>query len=117
MGGEQGAGVVFQAGVQRPILLRYEIRDLLFPLGHQTHGHGLDTACRQAAADLLPQQRAELVADDAVKDPAGLLGIHQIIIDAARLLNAARYDIFRDLVERHALRLVVRQLQQLLQMP
>ena len=57
VGGEQDAGVVFQAGVQRPILLRYEIRDLLFPLGHQTHGHGLDTACRQAAADLLPQQR------------------------------------------------------------
>ena len=106
-----------QQHVDRPVFLRHEGLDLLLALHDKTRGNRLHAPGGQAAADLLPQQRAELVADDAVKDPAGLLGVHQIIIDAARLLNAARYDVFRDLVERHALRLVVRQLQQLLQMP
>ena len=106
-----------QQHVDCPVFLRHEGLDLLLALHDKTRGNRLHAPGGQAAADLLPQQRAELVADDAVKDPAGLLGVHQIIIDAARLLNAARYDVFRDLVERHALRLVVRQLKQLLQMP
>ena len=106
-----------QQHVDRPVFLRHEGLDLLLALHDKTRGNRLHAPGGQAAADLLPQQRAELVADDAVENAAGLLGIHQIIIDAARLLNAARYDVFRDLVERHALRLVVRQLQQLLQLP
>ena len=117
MGGKQGAGVVFQAGVQRPILLRYEIRDFLFPLGHQTHGHGLDTACRQAAADLLPQQRRQLVAHDAVQHAAGLLGVHQILIDVAGVTDAVRHHLFGDLIERDPPRLLIRQVQKMLQMP
>ena len=106
-----------QQHVDRPVFLRHEGLDLLLALHDKTRGNRLHAPGGQAAADLLPQQRAELVADDAVKYPAGLLGVHQIIIDAARLLNAARHNVFCDLVERHALRLVVRQLKQLLQMP
>ena len=117
MGGEQRAGVVFQTGVQRPVLLRHEVGDLLLPLRHQTHGHGLDAACRQAPPDLLPQQRRELVAHDAVQHTPGLLGVHQILIDVTGMLDAVRHHLLGDLVERHAPGLLVRQLQQVLQMP
>ena len=35
----------------------------------------------QAACDLLPQQRRDLIADDAIKDAASLLGVDAIFVD------------------------------------
>jgi hypothetical protein len=59
----------------------------------------------------------ELVAHDAVQHPAGLLGVHKVYVYVPGLLDALGDDFFGDLVEGHAAGLVVRQVQQLLQVP
>ena len=103
--------------VEQPVLLRLEGADLVFAVDHDARGHGLDAASRQAGLDLAPEQRTELIAHDAVENAARLLRVDQILIDLARVLDALGNDLFRDLVERHALGLVIRQIQQLLQVP
>ena len=103
--------------VEQPVLLRLEGADLVFAVDHDARGHRLHTAGGQAGLDLAPEQRAELIAHDAVKNAARLLCVDQILIDLARVLNALGDDLLRDLVERHALGLIVRQIQQLLQVP
>ena len=103
--------------VEQPVLLRLESADLVFAVDHDARGHRLHTAGGQAGLDLAPEQRAELIAHDAVENTARLLRVDQILIDLARVLNALGDDLFRDLVERHALGLVIRQIQQLLQVP
>ena len=65
-----------ELGVQGPVLLRLKGLDLPVPVVHHAGGHGLHPARREAPADLLPQQGAQLVAHDAVQNPAGLLGVH-----------------------------------------
>jgi len=44
----------------------------------------LDPAGGQPALDLVPQDRADLVADDAVEDPARLLRVGLVHVDLAR---------------------------------
>ena len=117
MGGEGRGGVVLQVNVQRPVFLGHEIRDLLFPLRHQPDSYGLDTPCGQPAPYLLPQQGRELIAHDTIQHAPRLLRVHQILVDGAGMLDGILHHLFGDLVERHALRLAVRQLQQMLQMP
>ena len=65
-----------ELGVQGPVLLRLKGLDLPLPVVHHPGGHGLDPPGGEASADLLPQQGAQLVAHDAVQNPAGLLGVH-----------------------------------------
>ena len=117
--GGEGAGLVqtAQEDIERPVFLRHKGLDLFFPFHDKTGRNGLHTPGRQAAPHLLPQQRTELITDDPVEDAPRLLRIDEIIVDVARLLNAARDDVFRDFIEGHALRLAVRQSEQLLQMP
>ena len=103
--------------VEQPVLLRLEGADLIFTVDHDARGHRLHAAGGQAGLDLAPEQRAEFIAHDAVKNAARLLRVDQILIDLARVLDALGDDLFRDLVERHALGLVIRQIQQLLQVP
>ena len=103
--------------VKQPVLLRLEGADLIFTVDHDARGHRLHAAGGQAGLDLAPEQRAEFIAHDAVENAARLLCVDQILIDLARVLDALGDDLFRDLVERHALGLVIRQIQQLLQVP
>ena len=109
--------LVAQRGFERPILLRLERLDLLFPVVDHAHGDGLHAPRGEAAAHLFPQQRRELIAHDAVEDTARLLRVHQILINGAGLLDALADDLLRDLVERDALRLFVVELQQRLEVP
>ena len=103
--------------VEQPVLLRLEGADLVFAVDHDARGHRLHAAGGQAGLDLAPEQRTELIAHDAVENTARLLRVDQILIDLARVLDALGDDLFCDLVERHALGLVIRQIQQLLQVP
>ena len=103
--------------VEQPVLLRLEGADLIFTVDHDARGHRLHAAGGQAGLDLAPEQRAEFIAHDAVENAARLLCVDQILIDLARVLDALGDDLFCNLVERHALGLVIRQIQQLLQVP
>ena len=54
--------------------------------------------------DLLPQQRREVEADQVVERAARLVGIHQVLVDAALgLLDRRAHRVLGDLVEAHAL--------------
>ena len=112
-----GTADAAEVHVQRPVFLRLEGADLIFAVNHDPCGHRLHAPGGQAGLDLAPEQRAELVAHNAVEHAARLLRIDQILIDLARVLDALGDDLLRDLVESHALGLVVRQIQQLLQVP
>ena len=103
--------------VEQPVFLRLEGADLIFAVDHDACGHRLHAPGGQAGLDLAPEQRAELIAHDAVEHAARLLRIDQILIDLARVLDALGDDLLRDLVEGHALCFIVRQIQQLLQVP
>ena len=116
-GPEGDAAVVFQQGVQRPVLLGDEVLDLLLPVCHQTHGHRLHPACRQAPPDLFPQQGGQLIAHDAVQNTPGLLGVHQILIDLTGVVDALGDHLAGDLVEGDSLGFFVAEVQQVLQVP
>ena len=91
--GFEYAGLIqqLQLRFQRPVFLRLECTDLIFPIHNQTGGNRLDTTGRQASADLLPQQRRQLIAYDPVQDTACLLGIHQVIVDGTGVGNRLRH--------------------------
>ena len=103
--------LVGEVGVKRPVFLRLEGLNFLFAVVDHAHGHGLHAARGEAAADLLPQKRAQLIAYDAVEHAARLLRVDQVLVDGARLLDALGDDLFRDLVESHALGLFIVQIQ------
>src|SRR6185436_2592473 len=78
---------------------------------------GLDAAGGEAAADLLPEQRRELVADDAVEQAAGLLRVDAVHRDLAGTLERVEHAALGDLVERDAPDLLGGDLQRLHEMP
>ena len=108
---------VFQHCVQRPVLLRLEVGDLLIPVKHHAGSHALHPSGGQAPADLLPHHRGDLIAHHAIQHTAGLLGVHQILIDGAGMGDALAHHLAGDLVEGDTSGLIVRQVQQMLQMP
>ena len=89
-GERRAVAVVTQGRLERPVLAGGEGADLALPLHDHAHGDGLHAAGGQAAADLARQQRAERVADEAVDDPAGLLGVDEVLVDVARLRRTRR---------------------------
>ena len=106
-----------QLGIQRPVFLGNKCPDLIFPVHNQTGGNGLNTAGRQAATDLLPQQRGQLVTHNSVQNTTGLLGIYQIIIDVPGGLNGLPNHFLGNFIKGNPLGLAVRQVQQFFQMP
>ena len=73
-----------QVGVEAPVLLGHEGPDLPLALADQADRDRLDAAGREAAAHALPEERADLVADQPVEDAPGLLGVHPLLVDPAR---------------------------------
>ena len=106
-----------QSGLDGPVLLGLEGPDLLLPLHHQAGGHRLHPSGGQAPADLPPQQRGELIAHDAVQNAPGLLGVDQVLVNGPGGGNGVVDHLFGDLVKGHPIGLVVRDAQQLLQVP
>ena len=115
--GQEGLRGVAQLRVQGPVFLRLERLDLPLPVVHHPRGHGLDPSRREAPADLLPQEGAQFVAHQTVQDAPGLLGVHQILVDLPGGPDALLHHLLRDLVERDPPGLVVRQVQELFEMP
>ncbi len=84
-----------------PELLRDEGLDTSLTLDDQPNSHRLDPPRRQPGGHLLPQQWADLVADDPVQDPPRLLGVHLVRVDLARLGERGLYGRPGDFVEDH----------------
>ena len=103
--------------IQIPVFFRLESPDLVFPVHDHADGNRLHAARGEPPAHLAPEERAELIADDAVQNAARLLRVHQILIDIARVGNALLHDLFRDLVKGNTAGLLVGDLQKLLEMP
>src|SRR5262249_29321771 len=98
---------------QRPVLLGDERLDLTLTLDDDPHRDALDATGRETAAHLVPEQRADLVADEAVEDPARLLGVDLVPVDLARVLERVQDRLLRDLVEEDAAEGNLRVLRQL----
>ena len=82
-----------------PVLLGHEDIDLLLAVADHLRGHRLHAACAQALLHLAPEQRADLVADQAIQHASGLLGVDQIHVDGAGALHRRLHGLGRDLVE------------------
>jgi hypothetical protein len=59
----------------------------------------LDAAGREPVTDLFPEERRHGVADKPVDDSSSLLGIHEVLIDLARMLEGFLDGGGGDLVE------------------
>ena len=107
LGGERLAGCGREDRLDRPVLARREAADLALALDDQADGDRLDAPGRQAALDLLAEERAQRVADQAVDDAARLLGVDEVHVDLARVGERLLDRRLGDLVEGDPERLVV----------
>ena len=104
--GERLAGRGREDRLDRPVLACRERPDLALALDDEADGDRLDPAGRQAALDLLAEERAQRVADEAVDDAARLLGVDEVHVDLARIGEGLADRRLGDLVEGHPLLLV-----------
>ena len=92
-----------EVGVDFPVFFRDERTDLALTLNHQLDRYRLHTAGGQATGDLRPQQWRDHVADDAVEEATGLLGVDTVNVQLARLGEGFLNGFLGDFVEHHAL--------------
>ena len=103
-----------QPGLEVPVAAAFEGAAGPFALHQQAHRHRLDAAGAQPPRHLLPQQRREGVTHQPIEDAPGFLGMHQLHIEVAGVLESPADGLFGDLVKHHALHghLGAKQLQQ-----
>ena len=86
-------------GGDEPVFRRDEGADFAFFFDDHADGDGLDTAGTEALGDLFPEQRADLITDDAVQDAAGLLGHDAVHVEFAGIGEGLLNGILGDGVE------------------
>ena len=64
-----------------------ERADFALALDDQAQRDGLDASGGESAADLVPEQRRNLVADQTVENAARLLRFNQVDVDGRRVLE------------------------------
>ena len=69
----------------------------------KTHRNGLNPSGRKAPGHFFPKQRRQRVTDQAIENPTGLLGVHQLHVEVPRLIQRLADGFFGDLVKHHAL--------------
>ena len=99
---QPGGGVDRELGGQVPVVGGAEGHALALALDDHAGGDGLHTPCGQARHDLLPQHRGDLVAVKAVEHAAGLLGVHEVVVQLAGVFHGLEDRGLGDLVENHA---------------
>ena len=82
-----------------PVFFLFEGAYFFLAFADQTRCHRLHSSCRKAAVYLLPEPGRKLVADQPVKDAAGLLRIDTVQINRSRMLNGFLDGRSRDFVE------------------
>ena len=89
-----------------PVLLGHERLDLALAIADQLEGDRLHAPGAQAAPDLVPQDRADLVADQPIEHAARLLRIDHPHVDLAGMLDGLENRLLGDLVEHQPLDLL-----------
>ena len=100
--GEERAGPVGQLDVDGPELPRLEDLDLGLALADQPQGDRLHAAGRAAARQLAPQHRRQGEADQVVQGAPRQVGVDQLAVQVARMLEGVEHGVLGDLVEDHA---------------
>ena len=90
-----------ELSLDAPVSCRDEGHALALALDDQPRGHRLHPAGGQTRADLAPQHGADLIADQAVQDAAGLLSVHQMNVQIPGAGQRPGDGLLRDLRERH----------------
>ena len=80
----------FQLCGDGPIFFGLEAENFAFALDDHAQSDSLNAAGGNSSADLVPEQRADLITDEAVQDSARLLRIDDVLIDPAGFSIAAR---------------------------
>jgi hypothetical protein len=88
-------------GEDGPVLLGHEGPDLALAVADELERDRLHAPRGEAAADLLPEDGAHLVADEPVEDAPCLLGVDLLGVELARVLEGLLDRALRDLVEDH----------------
>src|SRR5581483_3038652 len=94
------AGLQFRR--EGPVLLGLEVFDLLLAVDDHLHRHRLHATGAETAADLVPHQRGELVADEPVEDAPGLLRVDLVHVDLGGMLDVPAHRVAGDLMEEDA---------------
>ena len=94
-----GGPLRVEEGLHAVVGLALEVHDLLLAVHDQAQCDGLDAAGGKLGADLAPQDGGELESDQAVEHAAGLLGVDQVHVDLARVLDGVEHGGLGDLVE------------------
>ena len=106
--GVQACGELLALGrlegrLDRPVLVGLEALDLLLAVADEAQRHRLHAAGRVGARQLAPEHRREREADEIVERAAGEIGIHQRLVDLARMLHRLRHRLLGDGIEGDAL--------------
>ena len=96
-------GTRVQGGVEVPVGGGAERDPFPFAIHHQAGGDRLHPSGGQSRLHLLPQHRGQSVAVEPVEDPSGLLGVDQVEVEVAGVLQRVLDRPRGDLVEDHPL--------------
>ena len=91
-----------EGALEGPVVGGVEGHALPLALHDDARGHRLHAPGRELRQDLLPEDRADLVAVEPVEDAAGLLGVDQRRVELARVGHGPGDRLGGDLVEDHA---------------
>ena len=99
---ERGRIAGLQARIEGPVFLRAKRLALLLALDDYPKRYRLDPPGADSTLDLVPEQRAYLVADQPVEHPARLLGVEQVVIELLRVCHRRPHRALRYLMEQYA---------------
>ena len=97
--------------------LAVEGGDFALAVDDEFQGHRLDAAGRELRLDLLPKDGGEFETDESVEHAAGLLGLDQVHVDVARVVDSFEDGRLGNLVEDDAAGLFDRQAEGFSQVP
>jgi len=88
-----------------PVLFGDKGADFLLPITDQAHRHRLHPSRAEAPFDLVPEKRADLVAHEAIEDPAGLLGLEFRAVEGEGVGDGVQNSLLGQIVKEGAVKL------------
>ena len=92
--------------INRPVFLGLKRLNFLLTFANDTQSDGLHASGTQATLHLLPQERANLVAHQAIEQTARLLCRHLVRVNPAGLLQRFRDAFFGNFMQQNTINMV-----------